>query len=94
MGKMRMKRVRAKKRDLRWDLAASDKLNHQTIEWMKHHSISDLMDIVYEMYNHGYDVDGLMGLFRELIDIENDIGHGVPKELLSANIHPERAQIA
>ena len=91
---MNIKRRVAKKRALRWDLAASDRLNHQTIEWMKHHSISDLMDIVYEMHNHGYDVDGLMGLFRELIDIEDEMGHGVPQELLSVNMHPEHATVA
>ena len=89
-----MKRRKTKKRALRWDLAASDRLDHQTIEWMKHHSISDLMDIVYEMYNHGYEVDSLMTLFRELIDIEDEMGPGVPQELLDIDFHPEKAKAA
>ena len=91
---MRVKRKVLKKRHLRWDLAASDRLDHQTIEWMKRHSISDLMDLVYEMYNHGYDVDGLMALFRELVDIEGEMGETVPPELLGSNYHPEQAQLA
>ena len=54
----------------RWDVQASDKLDHLTVKWMKHHSVTDIMDTAYDLYQSGENVDALVHLFRDFVDME------------------------
>ncbi len=41
-------------------------VDKDTQSWMKYHSIQDLRDIVFELYNRGEDISDMVGLIHEM----------------------------
>jgi hypothetical protein len=54
--------IRMKNRDWR-TLQGVDK---DMMDWMKHHSVQDLRDLAFEMYNRGEDISEMVGLIHEM----------------------------
>ncbi|MDD4308122.1 MAG: hypothetical protein PHU53_04875 [Thermoplasmata archaeon] len=59
-------------------------MDSEMIDWMKYHSIQDLRDLAFEMYNRGEDISEMVELIHEM-DAMAQSTHMTAEENVYAN---------
>jgi secreted Zn-dependent insulinase-like peptidase len=89
--------IRLKNRDWR-TLRGMDS---EMIDWMKYHSIQDLRDLAFEMYNRGEDISEMVELIHEMdamaisthMNHDSDVYANAEYDILSYVEECERANV-